>query len=428
MKRAPFLVGVGAALAASAVPGLTAEVSGDDWYVNVRDGEFGADISGVDLRGVLPPLNPQAHTGTSVAVGNAEHAASHAFILHNLPPVMNQGGIGSCMATSTGYCAGTYTAARHPNGGRKWSTTLPANQVSAAWLYSYVHTNGHASKCPGPSGPQVFAQELVVTGSPSNKQVPYQGTCPYINGLDRNDPGPDPQRLLIGSYKAFSNILNRKAAYLDQFRALLRSGYAIQFGGRTAKGYFHPVLTKGVFVASNGFFKGAHGQVIVGFDDSKGPNGAFLVQNSWGPKWNAGAKGDPGHNGRIWYDYDSWFAGQALAVILYPNLATTPSGTKLTHVGTAPKLFVREGKRLVQDGKSYITLVLHAADALSLTKLTVTSPAGSPASQALNETLRFGYVYVPTPPNFGPGKYHVALTAQTQAGSNVTYDGAVHLA
>ena len=75
-----------------------------------------------------------------------------------------------------------------------------------------------------------------------------------------------------------------------------------------------------MFTAPDGYNpKTGHGQVIFGFDDSKGPNGAFLVQNSFGPGWNSGPASDPGRNGRIWWDYDAFFAGQNYAAIALPT-------------------------------------------------------------------------------------------------------------
>jgi C1A family cysteine protease len=50
---------------------------------------------------------------------------------------------------------------------------------------------------------------------------------------------------------------------------------------------------------------GARASVIIGYDDTCGPNGAVLVQNSfgssWGSQWN-------GHGGYVWIDNDTFQA------------------------------------------------------------------------------------------------------------------------
>ena len=124
-----------------------------------------------------------------------------------------------------------------------------------------------------------------------------------------------------------------------------------------------PPLVKGAFTAPDGYpTTGGHGQVIVGYNDAKGPNGAFLVQNSFGPGWNPGPANAPGFNGRIWFDYDAWFAGQQYALIMFSNSAEPPGGIRLTTSASgAPTVFIKEGKRYTQGGNAYLNLILHTA-------------------------------------------------------------------
>jgi hypothetical protein len=78
-----------------------------------------------------------------------------------------------------------------------------------------------------------------------------------------------------------------------------------------------------------------HAMTIIGYDDNKGPNGAFQVVNSWGEVW--------GDNGYVWIDYD-FFTGGDFAIVAYiaensesqfdPN--NVDSNTTTTGVDVAP--------------------------------------------------------------------------------------------
>lgn len=439
MRRKLFLLGTGATAVAASVHRASATTL--SMYADLKNGQFGADVSGSDFRGVLKPIDPSALAGTSLEVTNAAPASSTTVILENLPAVATQGvpgsvgDPGSCEAQSFGYCVGAYTAARNPNGTRKWSAADASNQPSAAWLYQWQHTQ-QSSTCPKGSQAVPYARKLVATGCPSAAAVPYNphdatkvaAVCTYINGLDTTDPGPDAKHFLIGSYKAFSGVKGKQSQYLDQFRSLIRQGHAIAFSGLVPKQYCiaNPPLTNGAFTAPAGFISGSgHGQVIVGFDDSKGPHGAFLVQNSFGPGWNKGT--GTGFNGRIWYSYEAWFAGQSLALIEYPNSDQVPSGTKLTSSGAGPALYVRESKTYAQGGNSYLLLTFHTSDPVNLKQLSVTGPKGRKTTQTVDELMRFGYAYVERKPPFRRGRYKINLTAATQSGTALTYTGSVEV-
>jgi hypothetical protein len=375
-------------------------------------------------------------------VHNAAPPGASRVVLGNLPPIASQGtptklgAPGSCEAQSFGYCLGAYTAARLPDGSRRWSAADPQNQPSAAWLYQWAH-NRQNKQCPKGSQAVPYATELVTNGAPSTARFPYNANsettvpaiCQEIERIDTANPGPDAMRLAIGSYKSFKGVKGKKDQYLDLFKSLLADGNAIAFSGLVPKGYgkLQPELTDGVYMAPNGFTPGSgHGQVIVGYDDNKGPHGAFLVQNSFSPDWNPGPADDPGYNGRVWYGYNAWFNGQSLALTMFSNNPSPPSGERLAAGSGAPPIFVTQSKTYQQDGQGYLALILHASDAFTLSQIVVTGPHGLATTQALNETLRFGYVYVQRGPAFQAGRYQVQLTGQ-HGGNDATWNGSVQV-
>lgn len=450
MRRSIFLAGAAGTLAAAqpalGKPKPTLEVKASA-YADSANGQWGASISVQDASGVLEALAPAALAGSVFEVKNASPASARSVVLTNLPAISTQGvpgslgSPGSCEAQSFGYCLGAYTAARNPDGSVKWDAAMPTNAPSAAWLYQWEHQVFESDKrvCPQGSGAKPYADKLVATGAPSTADVPYnphdfttvKTECGYIKGIDVTTVPAGASRFLIGSYKVFSKISGKKSAYLPTFKALLQHGHAIAFSGKVARKYGlqSPALTGDVFTAPNGFIpKSGHGQVIVGYDDGKGPHGAFLVQNSFGPGWNPGPSSDPGRNGRIWWDYDAWFASQNYALVMYSNAPLGSAGTALRTSGSGPRLLVTSAHSYTDaGGKHHAVFVTQSSEPVTITKLHVVPKTGKPVNVKLDEKMRLGYQYVTRKLAFPPGPCAVAYTVTTTNGNSVTYTGSVDI-
>jgi hypothetical protein len=447
MDRRSFLAAGSCALAAFARgPALARPPR----FADPDAGRWGEALSARDSTGVLTALPPRALSGTALATRGAAPDGARAVVLTNLPAIATQGvpghigSPGSCEAQSFGYCLGAYTAARNPDGSSKWSAADPANAPSAAWLYQWEHhvTEHDGRVCPAGSGAKPYLERLVTDGAPSAAQVPYDphdaatvpAECAYIKALDLTKTWPGEERLAIGSYKIHPHIQHGKAAYLAAFKDLIRHGHAIAFTGSVARGYGSPVLTGGVFAAPQGFIpKSGHGQVIVGFDDAKGRSGAFLVQNSFGSGWNPGDPSDHGRNGRIWWDYDAFFASQKYAAIAFPAPppalgARAGAQTLQADDPGAPHFTVTDATLHSDERGHHLVLVTHASDAITLTGLQVRGPRGRLFTAALNESTRLGYQYLKRGgAPFAAGTYQVRYTARTRSGKTVTYGGAVRV-
>jgi hypothetical protein len=334
---------------------------------------------------------------------------------------------------------GAYTAARYPNGTEKWDASAPQNEPSAGWLYEWFHRvfDPIGKQCPSGSGALGYLQRLVAAGAPSAQDVPYnpngqyqtvKALCDYLDAIDLTQAWPDEANFIIGSYKGFSDIQHKSSTYLDLFKSLIRNGHAIAFSGYVFPGYATPPISNGVFTPQVAFkVPSGHGQVIVGFDDSKGSGGAFLIQNSFGPEWNPSTSSDPGFNGRIWWPYDTFFSSQKSAAIAFSNTAEPVAGFILTSsLQNAPQLALRNVHQHIDAaGTSRLVIVAHAQDALTFTQLSVTDPAGATFTAALNEVQRLGYVYAIRTDGqpFTAGTYSVTFSAKTSAGTSVTYSG-----
>jgi len=437
-RRQLLAAGMAAGVTAAAAPGRSAVKM---QFLDPKNGRFGGELAGRDFQGLQEALDPAVLKGTVLEVLNAAPNSATRVVLDNLPTIATQGtptsigDPGSCEAESFGYCIGAYTAGRKPNGDQKWSAGDASNQPSCAWLYHWQHVDRSSKDCPSGSMCVPYAQQLVAYGAPSTAKYPYNPhddttvatVCGEIDSIPINGAGPDAARLIVGSYKGYGGIQNQEGQYREAFKSLIRAGHAIAFSGLVPYQYCveSPPLTNDAFTAPQGFIAGSgHGQVIVGFDDGKGPRGAFLVQNSFGPDWNPGAINDSGRNGRIWQSYEAFFAGQQYALIMYSNSTDPVTGQPLLpSLPTAPMLTITEGKRYQQGGQSYLALILHAKEAVNLTSMTLIGPHGDTLTTALSETLRYGYVYAQRHAAFEKGPYIAQINATTMGGQGVLYNG-----
>jgi hypothetical protein len=109
---------------------------------------------------------------------------------------------------------------------------------------------------------------------------------------------------------------------------------------------------------------------------------------------------------------------------MYSNSTDPVTGQPLLpSLPTAPMLTIKSGSRYTQGGQSFLTLILHAKEAVNLTSMTLIGPKGDTVTTALNETLRYGYVYAQRQKAFEKGPYIAQINATTTGGQAVLYNG-----
>jgi hypothetical protein len=434
MHRRAFLAATSAA-ALAARPNAPAAASSDD-------GQFGAVLDAAQVRGAPNFVSPAVLDGTALAVDDAFAAGTKRVLLDNVPPIMRQGAgthlgsPGSCEACSYGYGLGGYTAGRTANGARAgWDASDPANAPSAAWLYQWAHeSGGNAHACPKGSKALTYLRRLLRSGSPSTAQVPYNPNsstsvtelCEYFELIDLGSTFPSMERFIIGSFKAIEVRRDGQRTQVPLFEELLRNRHAIAFSGLVPHGYSSPELDGDVYRAPRGFIEhSGHGQVIVGYDESLE---AFLVQNSMGSDWNGGSASDPGRNGRIWYSYDAFFAGQKTAAIVFPR----PSGDELgpslaSDVPDVPRLSLPNAIAHNTSEYSRLIVVLRASDLLNITSISAVDPRSKTRFELrLDQLMRLGYNYMERHAGtFAAGvPYEFTISARVDR-SRVVYRGTV---
>lgn len=361
--------------------------------------------------------------------------------LTNLPRIAKQGTAtalgspGTCEAQSFGYGLGTYTAARAPDGSVKWNAMDPGNEVSSAFQFALAVNNGFAT-CPKGGLATPYLSRLASYGSPSTAEVPYEPSCAYFAGIDLAKAYPNESRLRIGSFATFQ--IENAPASRARIQEYLANQQAVAFSGPVYQGYGStngPPLVDGYFYATNLPTSGGHGQLLVGYDDTKGApglaTGMFLVQNSFGMGW-PGSDSKAPERGQIYWAYEALLRTQKLAAVAYPYDPSPPSGTLLT--ASDPKAPVAAVRRAFQwapasGGPVWLVVLHHIAQPVRMTAVALKEPAPGTdtATGKYGQYLSNGYTYLRRTDGkaFLPGAYQIKYQAQMLDGTAVSYSGTI---
>ncbi|MCB9832065.1 MAG: C1 family peptidase [Planctomycetes bacterium] len=197
-----------------------------------------------------------------------------------MPPVGNQS-MNDCTAWAVGYGAKSYLEARDQG----WRPDAPQRVFSPTFLYNQLNEGKD-------DGTNFYKMVKFM----AENGAATLATAPYAAGDFRRQP-TDRAKLEARSFPVLDLILikDRKS-----IRRALQRRQVVVFGA-----HVNPIFLSGRFevYGADLFVRdcklrqpnqrhGKHAMVVVGYDDSKG---AFLIQNSWGTKWNK--------NGYAWVDY-----------------------------------------------------------------------------------------------------------------------------
>jgi len=426
MDRRLFLVGTGS-LAASAA-GAPVRVLGQAPPPG-RHGR-GSLATATDYGKGAPSADPELLAGTL----HRPHANLPAsYIVANLPPVTNQGAIASCEAHAFGYGLGGYTASLLPkNAGHRFDISLAQNQPSRAWLFKRQIDADHRGSCANGTYCFAYLEQLAALGAPSEAQVPYPSSppqdCDWFAGVDARDPEAfsEATQFLIGSYRAFPIDPKAQPVLLPRIKRYLHNDHVLAFSGATGSDYESPALSSGVYYPQTPSPAGAHGQMVVGYDDTIGDTakgkGAFLVQNSWGLDWPAPKSDRPGY---MWWSYDSWFAFARGVSFAFPALAGAPAGEPLEADNPkAPQATISSVHATAQG----LLLTHEFAAPVLMQRVSIVTPRKAHWVTTDGTTIVNGYSYFIGPHRFAAGqKFDVEIDALWQQ-QPVIYKGTVQAA
>lgn len=216
-------------------------------------------------------------------------------LVPKFPPIGDQGQYGTCVAWAVGY---NYKTALE-GADKGWDAAQLAqtnNQLSPKDLFTAIDDSKKGADCNGTNFTD--ALDLVLQrGIATMQTVPYTnlGGC-QKSTLDAAWTA-EAAGHKIGNYRKIDVNANTIKSYVSNNTAVI---FGCKLGDNFMTWNSDEVIT-GHSGFDNTGIHAYHAMVIAGYDDSKGPNGAFRVINSWGPNW-----GDAGY---IWVDYNFFVNG-----------------------------------------------------------------------------------------------------------------------
>ncbi len=206
-----------------------------------------------------------------------------------LPPIGNQGTYGTCVAWAVGY--NFKTAINAIEAGLSTSALAdPSKQGSPRYLFTSVPDGQKSADCNG----MLFDPAFDIL---QNKGLATQAAVPYENLGNCAQQLADPSWDAAAASNKVANY-RRVDGSVEAIKRTLADKMPIVVGAKLGTAFQEwrgdGVLdTEGTFDPN--FQHAYHAMAIVGYDNSKGANGAFRLVNSWG---------DWGDGGFIWIDYN----------------------------------------------------------------------------------------------------------------------------
>ena len=258
-----------------------------------------------------------------------------------------------------------------------------------------------------------FNQLISGGGSTTWAQVGYPSASldetAMCNAIDQIvlASAPLDARFQLGSYQSVSDLATIKS--------YLAAGIPVAFLTERYANFddFYNQGEDAVFGGTGQPNNGGHFMCLLGYDDSRGENGAFYAQNSWGTSF--------GYQGRYWFGYKTFMA--ALYEAYVPTAVTQGgTGTPLTPAasGGGGGRVTNAYQATAPDGRTHLITHLELDQATQLTVMHLQGPSGSRVSFRHSLPFRSGYLYVSREDglSFRQGTYQLEL--ETSSGQRLS--------
>jgi hypothetical protein len=223
----------------------------------------------------------------NLGIGNGGLPSS-VDLRENFPPTGNQGNYGTCVAWAVGYNLKTALEAMD-KGFKTNDLNSASRQFSPKDLFWSIPDNQKGTDCNGTNFEPAM-DVMINRGIATMQSVPYDG----LGDCRQSNTGGESEAAgyQISNYRKIDVSVNTIKSYLADNRP-------IAIGCKLGDNFMQ--WNSDDVISSHSSFNNVgqhayHAMVAIGYDDNKGPRGAFRVLNSWGGNW-----GDIGH---IWVDYD----------------------------------------------------------------------------------------------------------------------------
>ena len=207
-----------------------------------------------------------------------------------LPPIGDQGQFGTCVAWATAYNCKTALEAIKFNLSQN-QLQSPSFQMSPRYLFTALADDKKGADCGGADFTP--AMELMLTkGVASKAAVPYENLGNCSQALLDPAWNSDAAKHKIKYYRRLDNdVVTLKQALAAKMPVVVGAKLDDSFMAWNSETvYQNATTTNQVGIHSY------HAMCIVGYDNNRGPRGAFKVVNSWSKSWGAA--------GFIWVDYN----------------------------------------------------------------------------------------------------------------------------
>lgn len=245
----------------------------------------------------------------NLGIGSGQIPAS-VDLRSKFPPIGNQGQYGTCVAWAVGYNLKTYLEAVD----KQYSSSdlsQPSKQFSPKDLFWSISNSDKGADCNGTG----FAPAFDVI---QERGIATLATVPYDDLGDCSSSPPSTWTSEANEYKIES--YRQIDVTEDNLKGYLADNRAIAIGAALGEN-FMSWNTDDVLTSDTDTYNGQHAyhaMTLAGYDDDRGPRGAFLVVNSWGTSW--------GSSGYIWVDYDFFVSDFCFAAFVATNTESDPSG------------------------------------------------------------------------------------------------------
>ena len=247
---------------------------------------------------VEPTLNALGYFGednldtvpVNVSFGNPTGSLpSSVDLTPKFPPVGNQGQYGTCVAWAVAYNYKS-TIDGISKGLSASEMASPSRQFSPKDLFTAIPDVYKGPNCNGTN----FSYALNVAqdrGIATMATVPYTGLSSCSQSTVQSNWTTEANQYKIKSWRKITGSL-------DAIKQNLANNIPVILGAKLADNFMS--YSGGVISSASGYnqvgMHAYHAMVIGGYDDNKGPNGAFKIVNTWGTNW--------GSSGHVWVDYN----------------------------------------------------------------------------------------------------------------------------
>lgn len=360
----------------------------------------GCEFLAADAYAALPATPPTFAAG---------RLPTQADLSTNMPPVGDQGAIGSCVAWAVGYATASQTA----NSLYQWGFNSTDTIASPAWLYGRtLEVERRQSSCGDGTYPADALNILMQEGCASWTTVPYNDRQCFFNLS-----GYQTESFRIGSYQAI-----KPATDHNMIKSSLAAGKPVIIAVMLNQDFGN--YRTGVYrsnPSSGGM--GGHAMVIVGYDDGRG---AYKIMNSWGTGW--------GEGGFCWWAYKdiAEYLWEAYTVEPARNPSPKPGPNPQPQSGISGEILDAFQLWYVDAfGYSYVYLIFEyeLSDMVYIREVKVTDPYGRSARQVYNQWFEYGHVWLVRTDGYqwNEGTFTLTFDAVLRDGGEVTLAGSVHV-